>query len=172
MRAGRLLGLMLILQDGRRHTADELAERLQVSARTILRDLEALSGAGVPVYATRGPRGGFQLLDTFTSRVESVPRGLVAPHGQLRRVRVRIAPVALQVALVNGRPEGWRPRPVTTTAEEHPDWIEGSFRFDSYESAVRELLALTPDVEVLLPTELRAEMARVGRAIARRHRPT
>ena len=56
MRAGRLLRLVLILQDGRRHTAADLAEQLQVSTRTVLRDLESLSTAGVPVYATRPQR--------------------------------------------------------------------------------------------------------------------
>ncbi|MDH4147103.1 MAG: HTH domain-containing protein, partial [Acidimicrobiia bacterium] len=104
MRAGRLLRLVLILQDGRRHTAADLADQLQVSTRTVLRDLESLSSAGVPVYATRGPNGGFQLLDTFERSVQAVPPGLTAARGQLRRVRVRLAPAALQLALVNGKP--------------------------------------------------------------------
>ena len=60
MRAGRLITLLLILQRRGRVTAGELATELEVSERTVLRDIEALSGAGVPVYATRGPGGGFQ----------------------------------------------------------------------------------------------------------------
>lgn len=171
MRAGRLLRLVLMLQDGRRHTAGALADELQVSQRTVLRDLDALSAAGVPVYATRGPSGGFQLLDTFERTVQTVPAGLTAARGQLRRVRVRLAPTALQLALVHGRPDGWRPRPEPTPAPDRPDWIEGSFRFDSYDTAIAELLALGPDVEILLPVELRATMAAVGRRIARLHRP-
>ena len=170
MRAGRLLELVLILQDGRRHTATDLADQLQVSVRTVLRDLDSLSSAGVPVYATRGPNGGFQLLDTFTRTVHSIPAGLTTARGQLRRVRVRLAPSALQLALVNGRPEGWRPRPDPTPAPDRPDWIEGSFRFDSYDTAIRELLALGPDVEILLPVELRHTMASIGRRLARLHR--
>ena len=59
MRAGRLLSLLLVLQNGHRFTTAELAERLGVSQRTVLRDIEALSGAGVPVYGVRGPGGGF-----------------------------------------------------------------------------------------------------------------
>ena len=169
MRAGRLLQLMMILQDGRLHMAGDLADRLQVSPRSVLRDLETLSGAGVPVYATRGPRGGFQLLDTFQRTVQTLPAGLLASHGQLRRVRVRIAPAALQLALLNGRPEGWRPRPHFVPTDDRPDWIEGSFRFDSYETATYELIALAPDIEVLLPVELRLAMASIGRRITRLH---
>lgn len=171
MRAGRLLRLVLILQDGRRHTAGDLAEQLQVSPRTVLRDLDTLSGAGVPVYATRGPNGGFQLLDTFQRTVLTVPAGLTTARGQLRRVRVRLAPAALQLAIVNGKPEGWRPRHGPTPAPDRPDWIEGSFRFDSYETAIHELLTLGSDVEVLLPGELRTTMAALGRRITRLHRP-
>lgn len=171
MRAGRLLQLVLILQDGRRHTATELAEQLQVSVRTVLRDLDSLSTAGVPVYATRGPSGGFQLLDTFRRTVDSVPPGLNAARGPLRRVRVRLSPGALQLALVNGKPEGWRPRPNPTPATNRPDWLEGSFRFDSYDTALRELLALGPEIEILLPTELRSAMAAIGRRLARLHKP-
>ncbi|MGE0879269.1 MAG: transcriptional regulator [Acidimicrobiia bacterium] len=171
MRAGRLLRLMLILQDGRRHTAAGLAEQLQVSVRTVLRDLDTLSTSGVPVYATRGPSGGFQLLDTFRRSIETLPPGLTAARGQLRRVRVRLAPAALQLAIVSGKPEAWRPRPDPTPMPDRPDWIEGSFRFDSYDTALQELLAIGPDVEILLPVELRAAMAAIAERLASFHRP-
>lgn len=170
MRAGRLLNLMLILQNGGRFTAADLAERLHVSERTVLRDIDVLSGSGVPVFGVRGPGGGFELLDTFEQHVPSAPPGLTSAHGRLRRVRVRIAPSALQLALISGRPESWRARPVNTPEPDRPDWIEGSFRFDSYDAAIRELVALGPDVEVLLPAELRDSMAEIGRQITRLHR--
>ncbi len=169
MRAGRLLSLLLVLQNGGRYTAADLAHRLQVSERTVLRDIEVLSGAGVPVYGVRGPGGGFELLDTFEQSVPSLPPGLVGGRGRLRRVRVRVAPAALQMALVAGKPEGWRPRLDPDPATDRPDWIEGSFRFDSYDAAVRELLTLAPEVEILLPVELRATMAEIGRRIAGLH---
>lgn len=169
MRAGRLLNLLLVLQNGGRFTARELSARLGVSERTVLRDLEVLSGAGVPVYGIRGPGGGFEMLDTFEQAVPPLPAGLTPGSGRLRRVRVRIAPTALQLALVTGRPEGWRPRPDASPPPDRTDWLEGSFRFDSYETAVRELVALAPEVEVLLPVELRETMATIGRRIARQH---
>lgn len=170
MRAGRLLSLVLLLQNGERVTAGELARRLQVSERTVLRDIEVLSGAGVPVYSVRGPNGGFELLDTFEQQVPTVPAGLAAGRGRLRRVRVRLSPPALQMALVLGKPEGWRPRPPAQAHPDRPEWLEGSFRFDSYDGAVRELLGLGPQVEVLLPVELRRTMEEVGRRIADLHR--
>ncbi|HXA04619.1 MAG TPA: WYL domain-containing protein, partial [Bryobacteraceae bacterium] len=69
MRADRLLSILLLLQIHRRVTARELAKRLEVSERTILRDMDALSGTGVPVMAERGAGGGWSLLDNYQTKL-------------------------------------------------------------------------------------------------------
>src|SRR5579872_1443422 len=69
MRADRLLSILLLLQVNRRVTARELARRLEVSERTILRDMDALSGSGVPVIADRGAGGGWSLLEEYQTKL-------------------------------------------------------------------------------------------------------
>lgn len=75
MRADRLLAVLMLLQQRRRMTAPELAKRLEVSVRTIYRDLEALAAAGVPVYSEPGRNGGVRLLEPYRTDLTGLSLG-------------------------------------------------------------------------------------------------
>jgi predicted DNA-binding transcriptional regulator YafY len=78
MRASRLVSILLLLQSRGKLTAQELADTLEVSVRTVYRDIESLSEAGVPVYGDAGPDGGYQLLGGYRTRLN----GLTAAEAQ------------------------------------------------------------------------------------------
>ena len=160
MRADRLITLVLILQRHGRVTAAELARRLEVSERTVLRDMEALSGAGVPVYATRGAGGGFELLEgRRTPELAGVTQWRPGERrpGRARRATVRISPEGQRRAALLGCLQ-----PLRVERDVPPDeygWLQATFRLYSLEGVAVEVLSLGPHIEVLQPVGLREHVA-------------
>ncbi|KOR87709.1 helix-turn-helix transcriptional regulator [Paenibacillus solani] len=88
MRADRLLSIMLMLQNGGKKSTRYLAEQLEVSERTIIRDMESLSSAGIPVYAERGSLGGWVLEENYRTNLTGMTHDelislLVTSHSPL-----------------------------------------------------------------------------------------
>ena len=153
-------------------SARQLASELEVSQRTILRDIEALGSAGIPVYAVRGRLGGFQLLDGFTSELlGSRHRSPQRPAaGGIQRAQVRISPRGRRLAALSGRPEGIRIRRGRQPVPGREDWTEAWVRIDSPDAAVLDILALGAEAEVVNPADLRARIASTALQIAAMHR--
>lgn len=114
MRADRLLSIVMLLQARGKMTSSELAEKLEVSRRTVLRDLDALSTAGVPLYAEGGHGGGITLDDGYrtslTGLKESEVRALfvAGDQGLLRDIGLGDAADAMQRKLSAALPEAHR----------------------------------------------------------------
>jgi predicted DNA-binding transcriptional regulator YafY len=135
MRASRLVSLLLLLQHRGRLTAAELAEALEVSVRTIYRDVEALGAAGVPVYTESGRNGGCQLIDGYRTRLTGLTTkeaealfatGMPGPVGELGLGTVL---GAAQLKLLAALPKELADRAVSARQRFHfdaPTWFRAA----------------------------------------------
>ncbi|PJM97294.1 helix-turn-helix transcriptional regulator [Streptomyces sp. CB01373] len=132
MRAARLIKMVLLLQSRPVMTAAELARELEVSERTVTRDAQALSEAGVPVYADRGRAGGYRLVGGYRTRLTGLDRGeaealfLSGVPGALREMGLEDAASAARLKVSAALMPSLRDASRTATQRFHldaPDWF-------------------------------------------------
>jgi predicted DNA-binding transcriptional regulator YafY len=114
MRSGRLLSLLMLLQAHGRMSAPALAEKLEVSVRTVLRDIDELSTSGVPVRAMRGADGGFELLEGWRTRLtgltpaEAQAMFMVGAKGPTDQLGLGDAAESAQLKMLAALPQEWQ----------------------------------------------------------------
>ncbi|MFF3851898.1 helix-turn-helix transcriptional regulator [Micromonospora sp. NPDC002575] len=154
MRASRLISVLLLLQARGAMTAAELARELEVSERTVYRDVLALSAAGVPVYADRGRAGGYRLLGGYRTRLTGLTRdeaealflaGLPGPAGDMG---LADAVASAELKVLAALPPALRDAPARAGQRFHLD-VPGWFRDASPPPRLAELARAVWDDRVV-----------------------
>jgi predicted DNA-binding transcriptional regulator YafY len=134
MRASRLVSMLLLLQTRGRLTAQELADTLEVSVRTVYRDVLSLHAAGIPLYGDAGHGGGYQLLDGYRTRLTGLTAGeaetlsLAGLPSAAAELGLGTAAAAAQLKLRAALPPELRERAARIEERFHldaPGWYEG-----------------------------------------------
>ncbi|MEO8524617.1 MAG: YafY family protein [Caldimonas sp.] len=135
MRASRLLSILMTLQSRGRVSAPALAEALEVSVRTIYRDVDQLSAAGVPVWGDRGRHGGFQLQGGWKTELtgltadEAQAMFMAGMPGPAKDLGLAQAAASVQLKLVAALPADWQRDAERAAARFHldpVDWFRGA----------------------------------------------
>ncbi len=130
MRASRLLSILILLQLRVRLTAQALAEEFEVSVRTIYRDIDELSAAGIPVYGDRGPGGGYQLLDGYRTKLtglasdEAEAMFMIGMPGPAEALGLGPASESAGRKMLASLPPAWRSEGTRMQARFHLDTID------------------------------------------------
>jgi predicted DNA-binding transcriptional regulator YafY len=130
MQASRILSIMMLLQARGRMSAPALAQALEVSTRTILRDMDELSAAGVPIWGDRGRHGGFQLKAGWSTQLT----GLTEPEVQglflaglptaATELGLGTAATSARLKMVAALPDEWREQASNVAARLHIDPVD------------------------------------------------
>lgn len=162
VRADRLLSLVLLLRNRGRMSASALARELEVSPRTVLRDIDALSTAGFPVYAERGRDGGFELLPGFTTDLTGLTvdeaKALLAAGSAATSESLGMATAFASAMrkVMAAMPDGHR-EAATTVAERvlvtHGSWHTGPKRIDPHLGRVQQAVFLCRRLGILYASQ-------------------
>ncbi|WP_422060460.1 helix-turn-helix transcriptional regulator [Sphingopyxis sp.] len=153
MRASRLLSILILLQLRGRMTAVDLAAEFEVSMRSIYRDIDALSAAGIPVYGDRGPGGGFQLLDGYRTQLtglsarEAEAMAMIGLPGPAAELGIGAATNAAHHKLIAALPGGGGALADRMAARFHldaVDWYRGGEALPHLPAIARAMLDQRP----------------------------